>query len=184
MPTVTYRITISNDDCAEDPRGWSSVGKMYCEHSQYKLGDGSLDEFLQSIDYEGDNRNIGEICEYLNKSGYAVPISMTEHSCINVYRGAPNDPWDAGYLGVYYVENRNDMTDEELNDNIDGELNEYNHYLNGEYYCYLVEKTVEMNGWTKTEQIDSCGGYSEVNFCETEARECVPKGYEPVVRFV
>ena len=184
MAKVTYKITISNDDCAEDPRTWESVGKMYCDHRRYKLGDGSLRSFLRQTDYEGDNTDIREICAYLSKTGYVVPISMTEHSRVTVYRGSPNDKWDAGYIGVYYVEKRGGLTDDELNELIDDELDQYSCYLNGDYYMYSVEKVTEMNGWTKTEVIDVCGGYSGLDFCEECARESVPKDYEPSVRFV
>jgi len=173
-----YTIAVSHDDDCESPREWGNIGRLLADVRGGAMGDGSLRAFLQSSDYDGDECNINEICAYLNQSGYAVPVSMTDHSGREVYRGSPGDAWDAGYIGVYYVENRDGMTDGELNTLIDSELDLYTDWLNGECYGYTVTKTTEINGWVKTEEIDSRCGFIGYDECVQSARCAVPSGAE------
>ena len=177
MEQVSYQIIISQDIDCESPREWDNLGQLLADVRGHNIGDGSLRAFLNATDYDGDDGNITEIVAYLNKSGYAVPISMTEHSGRSFYRGAPCEPWDSGYIGVYYVSDTDGLTVEQMNGRIDDELNEYEQWANGECYCYRVNKiTDDGNGWTKTDEIESMCGFLGYENCLKSAQQAVPDG--------
>lgn len=86
-------------------------------------------------------------------------VSMTDHSGVSYYTGLPRDPWDSGVAGLIVAtnakiaEHRPDVTDEELEAELVGEVREYGHWANGECYGYIV---LDPDG---EETDDSCWGF-------------------------
>ncbi|MBA2708485.1 MAG: hypothetical protein H0U59_11845 [Gemmatimonadaceae bacterium] len=105
--------------------------------------------------------------EYLKRERGArviLPLGLLDHSGISMYVGAGEhrqDPggWDSGQVGVIFdtAETRaettgDDVTDEEIERALRAEVEEYDSYLRGEIYAYVIE---DEDG----EILDSCGGF-------------------------
>lgn len=150
-----YKVTISCDECPEDPLTWVDNGMIFaCEHGRYNLGNMKTSEFLDSIGYDGDKYDLNAIVEYLKPKGYVDVLSMTDHSCLSVYRGRPSDPWDSGYIGVVFIPADIAARYDDIESWIDGMLETYTSYINGDVYDYIIERYTSEG----MEYVDGCGG--------------------------
>lgn len=89
-----------------------------------------------------------------------LPVYLLDHSGLYVSVNDFNDSWDSGQLGFIYCTkqdaqkwfNNTDVTEDEIKKELTAEVEEYNDYLNGAWYGFLIEG---LDG----EVEDSCGGF-------------------------
>lgn len=165
--------------CAEldpmDPREWDNLGTMVCSHSQYTLGDRMHDG--RGMTFE---EWIEEVLEGTEDAIW-LPLYLFDHSGLSMscgterFRAVDSHGWDWGPVGIIYAERRDilegymveEVTDEILQRAIEclqGEVETYDQYLQGDVYYYFIEDDDGM-------VLDSCGGYfgTEAAISEAEA---------------
>lgn len=158
-------ITYSEDyDSFYNPREWDNLGKMYCEHRRYNLGDEQMKEsdfnsWQETYDYLVNERNAAII----------APLYLYDHSGITISIGEFQEPdkpcggWDSMIVGYIYA-TREDVYKEFNCKRINKKIREkvekiltietslYDSYLIGEVYNFVVKDD-------NNEVIDSCCGF-------------------------
>ena len=178
----TVRIHIKQEDNPESPRGWSNAWKWYSNHRRYAFDKEngkylSIDDIFDGETEEGESINdaiLRQNPEFLD----VRPIYLADHSSISISLGSFNDPWDSG-VGAYAVITREqaeaDAPDLKGDDDklieaaygwLEGEVESYQNYLDGDVYGYVVE---DGSG----DQTDSCWGYYSIDDCIADAVACV-----------
>lgn len=129
------------------------LGTLLAWHRRYDLGDNNdypePDDFFES--------------EEAKRIYASLPVYMLDHSCIrlscNSFRYCDPDGWDSGRLGIIYCTEEQakkwlgeNCTPEQATKELYGEIEEYDTYLNSEYYGFVIEG---LNGDVK----DSCWGF-------------------------
>jgi hypothetical protein len=169
-----YTIEILPDAEPTSPREWDNAGKMVCWHNRYTLGDEQPkippDEWLAE-----------------HKNDIILPLYTYEHGDISMSTDNShypfNDRWDAGQVGFIYITRKvavkewgkvlcTKVVKEKAIECMKSEVSEYNDYLNGNTYGFIVE---DKDG----EHIDSCWGFypeadgKDYDYCLSEARAAV-----------
>lgn len=160
-----HRVTIKsdNDDSdGSDPRQWDNVGTMVCWHRRYRLGD--------KHDYRNPQDFIDDIKDRFGSDYEMLPIFMYEHGGITISTscsGYPyNDRWDAGQVGFIYVSKEKALAEFAIDDEpwrerakrcMFEEVKEYDFFLRGDVYGWILEKYDEEDDtWIEEE---SCWGF-------------------------
>ena len=155
MPMETklngYTLKIIPDENPLNPRtDCDHLGIMLCWHRRYSLGDGhpydTPQDFAESV--------------AAKDMFVCLPVYLLDHSGLYVSVNDFNDSWDSGQLGFIYCTkqdaqkwfNKPDVTEDEIKKELTAEVEEYNDYLNGAWYGFLIEG---LDG----EVEDSCGGF-------------------------
>jgi hypothetical protein len=173
------------DENPPNPREeFDNMGKMVCFHKRYSLGD--------KHDYQEENfTSWDELAAQIDKDvggAFVLPIRMYDHSGIGLtanpldfLRYPWNCPWDSGWVGFIFV-SKNDVRKEYSTKRItkkireraisvlQAEVEEYNRYLNGEVYGYVVKNKAG-------DVFDSCWGFYGLKYAVDEA-ESMLKDYE------
>jgi hypothetical protein len=151
-----YTIIIERDTDTISPRDdYDQAGKMVCWHNRYNLGDAhtwNVDSFHKFKEAHPEH--------------LYLPIYLYEHSGITISTSSFRDPWDSGQVGWTYMEA---ITigieyggDRELAQKcLEAEVEEYDTYLRGEVYGYIVQK----DGI----QLDSCWSMYGLDYCKEAA---------------
>lgn len=157
-------LKIYMDDDPVNPRKeWDNFGHMVCFHRQYDLGD----EDKHGIDAEYHS-SWNEMGKYLiKKCGAAVilPLYLYDHSGITMRTHCFHDGWDSGQVGFIYATRKDILENwpatipkkltkdliEKAYNLLRTEVQEYDDYLTGNVYGYILEE----NG----DEICSCWGY-------------------------
>ena len=176
-------VILCCDPEAESPRDNDGcLAVMACWHRSVNLGDRQIEgtskeRLIEELEAEGD------------KVLAIVPIWIYQHSGIFLHAQAEkpgypyNCPWDSGQVGWAYVlkstaeklgcvgayggAEGGDWTDR-YEHNITQEVEVYDRWQRGEFAGYIVEDDDE-------EQLDSCFGFDDVDYCRTEAREAATR---------
>lgn len=173
------KIVIEYDDDPINPRKeWDHFGTIVC------LGQGG--DWPHYADIPDPRKEIPPGWTYdedkdlfqLPKKCAVLNVYIYDHSGVALSTGSGgqfSDPWDSGKLGVIYA------TAEKIRENfmvkqlrkkhydkalevLEGEIKEYNSYLSGECYGYII---LDANG----EEIDSCWGFlGDREYCIAEAK--------------
>lgn len=138
-------IKIVPDSDTESPREWDNLGTICYRHRNYILGD-------QSIPSDIDNEK-SFITWYEAMSGDKIvvklPLSIYDHSGITMYVGSGSG-WDTSMIG-WIVATRKNILNEygvkrlskkilgQVEENLRGEIKNYDTYLRGEVVGYQVE---------------------------------------------
>lgn len=155
MPMETklngYTLKIIPDENPLNPRtDCDHLGIMLCWHRRYSLGDNhpydTPQDFAESV--------------AAKDMFVCLPVYLLDHSGLYVSVNDFNDSWDSGQLGFIYCTkqdaqkwfNNTDVTEDEIKKELTAEVEEYNDYLNGAWYGFLIEG---LDG----EVEDSCGGF-------------------------
>ncbi len=163
--TLPARIRLIPDRGAESPRDFDNLGKMYCEHRRYYLGDCDNRGRPTVPDPRVDPAD-GE--HYHPDVVIALPLGLYDHSGITMYVGRthPQDSagWDSGCVGVIYV-TRADIRANwpswkrlttkrlaQVEAALRQEVETYDQYLRGDVYGFVVESHTG-------ETLDSCWGF-------------------------
>lgn len=148
-----------------------NLGTMICSHRKYNLGD----EQFNSDDYEGWD----DLADKLRSERGAViilPLGLYDHSGITIYVGDTHDRWDGGQVGYIYL-TEDDLKESGLDDikatkALQIEVETYDQYLRGEVYGYVIQ---DADG----EDIDSCWGFYDQEYCENEANDVADNYVHP-----
>jgi hypothetical protein len=150
-----YTIKIILDDNSENPReAFDHTGKMFCMHRRYSLGDKEVNQ----------EYSIDEI-ETLKEEGKIIilPLFLYDHSGITINTTGFSCQWDSGQIGFIFAFKEDIKKEyswkiltkkriETIEGYLRNEVKEYDHYLTGNVYGYIIE---DKEG----EIIDSCSGY-------------------------
>lgn len=155
MPMETklngYTLKIIPDENPLNPRtDCDHLGIMLCWHRRYSLGDSHPYDTPQDFAESAAAKDMF-VC---------LPVYLLDHSGLYVSVNDFNDSWDSGQLGFIYCTkqdaqkwfNNTDVTEDEIKKELTAEVEEYNDYLNGAWYGFLIEG---LDG----EVEDSCGGF-------------------------
>ena len=155
MPMETklngYTLKIIPDENPLNPRtDCDHLGIMLCWHRRYSLGDSHPYDTPQDFTESAAAKDMF-VC---------LPVYLLDHSGLYVSVNDFNDSWDSGQLGFIYCTkqdaqkwfNNTDVTEDEIKKELTAEVEEYNDYLNGAWYGFLIEG---LDG----EVEDSCGGF-------------------------
>lgn len=155
MPMETklngYTLKIIPDENPLNPRtDCDHLGIMLCWHRRYSLGDSHSYDTPQDFAESAAAKDMF-VC---------LPVYLLDHSGLYVSVNDFNDSWDSGQLGFIYCTkqdaqkwfNNTDVTEDEIKKELTAEVEEYNDYLNGAWYGFLIEG---LDG----EVEDSCGGF-------------------------
>lgn len=107
---------------------------------------------------------------------YSLPLYLYDHSGITMSTGRFSCPWDSGQVGFIYISKEKAAKEwtsregEELAKAayacMEAEVEEYDHYLTGEVYEFVVEDA-------EGEVLESCGGFlGDIDYVKQEARSC------------
>ena len=192
-------VEIDYDSDPQNPREDTQVASLVCWHKRYVLGDeqpkvGAPEwglekarEFvpdLLDLDTPEDQEAVNRI---LNDKLEIVGLYLYDHSGITMSTAPFSCPWDSGQVGFAYVTLNAlaecDMLDPKptawtpelrarAREIIKQEVEEYDAFLRGEVYGYVVKKTKTCDlGHRHDEVIDSCCGFiGELDYCKSEAK--------------
>lgn len=179
--TEEKRLEISYDECPESPRNWGSLGYFITKERDYHSPDGK-DHRLYGIMLEAEERvdnmtdHMKEIKKQAKEEGIKIvaiyPISRYEHSGV-VYSIGEKNGWDYSPCGFYIVTDKSLKEYGARNNKksferfIKAELENYNRYVNGEVYSFVLYNE-------QGEIEDSCCGFYDIE----SIREYLPKEWE------
>lgn len=158
----SYEVELDDSD-GNDPRDWDNTGCMVCFHGKYNLGDDtdytadmfdSWDELKDRIIL--DHAPITQI----------QPLYLYDHSGITMSTSPFSCRWDSGQVGWIFT-----CEKDAKQSWLEGEVETYSKYLEGEVYWYGVYEHVPCSeGDYHTELVESCGGFFDVEQAEAEAK--------------
>ena len=178
-------IKIYHDPDAESPREWSNLGTLICWHRRYRLGDGHQydcpEAFLRELADVSDQSNLSmdPLRERAERKAVILPVFLYDHSGLAMNTIGFHCPWDSGQVGYVYV--TLEAVREEFGakrvtralrakaeDILRGEVVNYDAYLGGRVYGYVIEQDGE--------EVDACWGFvgDYETGCLPEARRAVP----------
>ena len=148
------------------------------------------DDIIEDLGFEDCKRLLKDKVFYL-------PLYLYDHSGITMSTGSFGDPWDSGQVGFIYVTKEdiekeygafNEKNLETAMSVLQGEVDIYDQYIQGDVYWYRLEKFLggtvageevspqealyEDIFW---EEIDSCGGFYGGDVTENGMTECWPE---------
>jgi len=173
--TTEPRLVIRYDEDIESPREWGPIGYFFTKSSRYNSPDGKDHELyrimLEAEEEATDTASHIEAIKRLAKKEYKetkdedlnivaiYPTYMYEHSNV-VYRRGTAKGFDYSNNGFYIVTkkslNGEKHTTKKLEAIIDGELETYTKWANGEVYGFFL---YDQDG----EEIDACGGFYDID---------------------
>lgn len=154
---LRIEIHQEEDSSFANPRDNDNAAILVCSHRNYRLGD------REPTDTEREAAQRGLLQRYLELTegalGEVKPLYLYDHSGISISTGsfigrAHHAEWDSGMVGFAYVPRDNPCgTDAEHAEAcLEEEVKEYDSYLRGEVYYFLVKNA-------DGEVLDSCGGF-------------------------
>lgn len=156
-----YRLSIYQDDCAEDPRSWDNLSTMWIWWNEYELGDKKpskdvskclnvlLEKYLNKT--TKDFERVRDMFNTLLKVEDLVikEIYVYEHSGITLGYSDYEDPWDSGCAGFAFIEKETIINELCLKDDVDwkiyankhleAEMKTYRDYIEGNIFWYSLE---------------------------------------------
>ena len=173
------RLVIEYDADGMSPRDWDNLGYFVTVERNYMSPDEheQLRDIIESTQYDVSNSD--EHADAIKKEFeensdekilLIVPVYRYEHGNV-IYRRGTSSGWDSSNCGFYIVTQKSaDVlgTPPELFEKvIDGELEEYTKYANGEIYAFtLYDEHGEHEG--------SCAGFYELE----DIREHLPEEFK------
>jgi len=162
-------LEIFQDPDPFNPRENDNLGKIEMYHRHY------------TFPHEGGFKdNPDGLIEHLNSKEVAVklPIFAYEHGMITISTGNQypfNDRWDAGQIGYIYATFEDIKKNwikkrvskkmiEQTTEILNSEIEEYDQYLRGEVYGFVLSKLVKCDhGDEHKEHLDSCWGFYSID---------------------
>ena len=177
-----FRGRVSVEHFPIDPREWSNLGRMICQHRNYDLGD------KHDLNLE-DCNDWNEVREVIEAAGgvLILPLGLYDHSGISMYIGNSHDRWDGGQVGFIYVTqedlDREELTIEKAEEILRSEVKTYSAYLTGNIYRFDVWQEVsacscgECKEW---EAVECNSDYLDHREAEKDMEDLLNK-FEPEV---
>ena len=179
-----YTVEVHQDEEPTNPREWDNLGTMVCEHRRYNLGDvqgNALETMVELLEpycgdtfawecwdcrWEDTEDHADAIVKAFDKHFLWLPLYLYDHGGISMsatMRYPFTDPWDAGQVGIIYIDKRKACEEYHykimtatLREGVFGylynEVQVYDWYLRGGVYGYEI---TDPQG----EFVDSCWGY-------------------------
>lgn len=153
-----FTVEIHNDSDPANPRKeYDHVGTMVCDHRLYDLGD-----------KKGSPEDIPD-------DAICLPLYLYDHGGITMSTSPFSCPWDSGQVGVIYCTKEKAIkewgkkrftkkVEERAIKYLVGEVEEYDAYISGEVYGYIVKDEDGI-------EIDSCWGYYGKKYAVEEGKE-------------
>lgn len=189
---LKVKICWEEDARFADPRDCDNLGTMVCWHPDYILGDaqlggsgGAVDNLFTTENGRSDFSGMEAVERYLSFTGALciMPLYLLDHSGLSIRAGSPSPfdspkvradhrgaamGFDTTMVGFIYTTRERIAElcgDAELDiqEALNAEVKEYNSWLSGEVYYYVVE---DEDG----EILDSCGGFIGSDHVMSEAR--------------
>jgi hypothetical protein len=164
-------IEIHLDDDPQNPRKeWSNTATFVCAHGRYNLGD-----------EQGEPCDEAELRERISDILVVMPLYLYDHSGLTISTSAFGDRWDSGQVGWAYVTKsaldeggwKTQPSDEELQKLIESEVSEYDDYLRGNVYGYVVKGA-------DGDHLDSCWGFiGDLSYVREEAIQACDGADDP-----
>ena len=166
-----FTVSLYHDEHnAGSPREWDNLGKMVCWHRRYTLGD----EQIKPSNFE--NR---DALEASLGARIVIPLYLYDHGGITMRTSPFGDPWDSGQVGFIYVTDaviREEYVVTEITEAVleraravlEGEVKDYDQYLTGDVYGWVVERPCKECG--KGQRVDSCWGLYGLEYARKEAQ--------------
>lgn len=159
--TSGKKLVIERDDYANDPRQeWDYLWTWVSNSNRYFRSDNGADENILSAYFE-DEESRAE----LMKNYIAVPIYAYIHSGATISLKPFSCPWDSGVGFIAYIDRddlkREGIDEEQAMNILEGEVEEFDHYLRGHVYWFGIENEDGENE-------DSCGGFLGMEHLLTE----------------
>ena len=175
IETIKYKghtIEICQDENPFSPREDDNICEFHCSHRRYNLGD-------EGFNYRDGQDCFDAVAERKRNGDIVLPLYMYDHSGIGISLSNTyypfNCPWDSGQVG-FVVISRKAMLDNWGNkiftkalkakvlEIAQSEVEEYDQYLRGEVYGYVID-----NG-----DGDSCWGYTgDIKYAIETAKEVI-----------
>ena len=141
-----------------------NVGKMYCWHNRYTLGD------KHSYESPEDFRE----SEEFKTAAIILPLFLYDHSGITISAKPFSCPWDSGQVGFIFVDKetihkewgKGKKAYKQAKEYLLSEVETYDQYLTGDVWGYVIE---DEAGHT----LDSCWGFYGKDYCEQEAKDAL-----------
>lgn len=120
-----------------------------------------------------------------------LPLYLYEHSGMTMSTGAFGDPWDSGQVGVIFDTPKAvaecigaDATDEQITAALVAEVKDYDDFLTGQVYGFIVKgpNGEDISELTGRAPDDSCWGFYGLDYCRDEARESAESCAERIKR--
>jgi len=175
-------LRIYRDESPESPRGWSNVGEMYGWHRKYGSPDklpnrntslwdvlaAHVPELRNDGESLAERHTVREAIQLANDGGEALvlPLFMHDHGSVGLSHtncSIFTDPWDSGLFGIHLLARNRAFEEfmgvtvenwrERARKVLDSELNEYQLYLDGQVWGFVV--TDPKTG----ERMDSCWSF-------------------------
>ncbi len=154
-------LEIFQDEAPLSPREWDNIGIMLCAHRSYTLGD---EQFQTG---EGIDARIKEL-----KPIVTIPLYLLDHSGLRIrtrdFTDCDPQQWDSGQVGyiitteekIKSMHGDTKLSDERVREILQSEVNEYDDYLSGNVFGYVLSenKTCNLDEDHK-EELDSCWGF-------------------------
>lgn len=157
---LTIRI-VADEDASNPREEFDHVARMWCWHGRYNLGD-YKDRPKDVVRYPELEAEVGE------KILIAKPLFLYDHSGITISTSAFSCQWDSGQVGWVFVTLKKAQEESGRKTRraqrrwaervIDGEVAEYDHYLTGNVYGFIVETKPEDAG-EEPKHLESCWGF-------------------------
>ena len=177
--TEAPRLVIRYDESPESPREWSNLGFFITQDRNYNSPDNHPD-FMEIIKETADEasdcqdhmKRIKKEIEYrLGEKVLAIyPMVKYEHSGV-VYSRGEKHGFDYSNNGFYIITEASQKEigtePKDFEKVIDGEIELYNKWCNGEVYGYVL---YNENG----DRIDSCWGFYDIE----DIRENLPEEWK------
>lgn len=167
-----YTIIIDQDPEPMNPRTeYDNATTMVCFHNRYDLGD--EDHGFSSSDYNSwFQMEIGIRNRYDGQIAALLPVYMYDHSGLTIKTTPFECPWDSGQIGFVFMTHEQawdcwgpHWEPEQCRRVCVQEVEAYDKYLRGDICCFIIEKDGE--------QVDSCFGFDDVDYCLQEAKNHV-----------
>lgn len=171
-----FRLLIVPDETPLDPRKeFDHLTTMVCFHRRYNLGD---------VHNYSSETLVEELAEEHPQGVYHMPLYLMDHSGLalstssSLFRACDSAGWDWGQLGIIFIpkgavcaewgEMSEDEEAKKAEEIMVSEVNEYDQYLRGDIWGYVVEKKCgECGTWV---YVNSCYGYYGQDDCIDEGK--------------
>lgn len=140
-------VRIVYDPEPQDPREWTQLGEMVCWHRRYNLGDRQIDDQEREALERGGIRLLDRYLRLVKGATHVEMLGLIDHSGLAMYPGggphwSDSAGWDSGTVGFIYdtPEGRADCgtPPDRIAECLIGEIKDYDQYLRGEVYGYIV----------------------------------------------
>jgi hypothetical protein len=164
-----YILRTYYDECPTNPREDYNITSMVCFHKRYDLGD---DHDFKSDDYNSWDEMEKNITRMENPI-VIKPLYLYDHGGITISTRPFGDRWDSGQIGFVFIRKddvRNEFSIKRCGQNmvercdvlLEGEVDVYDKYLQGQVYGYEIGK---INEDGHEEGLERCGDYFDEEQC-------------------